>query len=308
MELLAVSIDVDALRLYRSIHGLGAGEGADDPIFTVALPRFFALIGELGVPATLFVVGADAERSPEAFAPVTATGSEVASHSYGHDYRLTRRPPDEIRDDLVRADHALRPLNLDRPIAGFRAPGYNVSPALLEAVAALGYRYDSSLLPAPLYFAARAAAIGLYRVRRHPSRSIPGDPRQFLGPLEPYPMEPSRAWARAPEGSLIELPMACEPTSRAPLIGTTWALAGERVRRWMLRSVLRKLSCIVLELHAIDLLDTTDHPDLGALAEAQRDLRIPASEKIAAFRALISAIRDTREAVTCATMAERLRS
>jgi hypothetical protein len=295
-RLAAITIDVDSLRFYRQIHGLdGSAEVEDDdPIYHLAMPRFFELCARHRAPPTLFLVGRDAPRFAERFAGAGALGAEVASHSFDHDYRLSARASEDIAADLARADAALRPLNGGRPLAGFRAPGYNVTPALLAEVQRIGYRWDSSLLPSPAYFALRAAAIGAYALRRRPSRSLAGDLRQFLGPLSPYPFQNRAPWSPDPAGALLELPMACVPWARTPLIGTSWTVAPEALRSAMWAAVDRALPTIVLELHAIDLLDRQDHPALGELAPAQRDLEVRAADKIAAFDRLFARLGDGR--------------
>lgn len=295
--LAAVTIDVDSLRFYRQIHGLAAPAGAaaqtlaTDPIYTIALPRFWALVEEARIPPTLFLIGADAPAHPAAFAPARALGAEIANHSFAHDYRLTAATPEAIADDLARAHAALAPLAPGGEVCGFRAPGYNTSAPLLEGVRALGYRYDSSLLPSPAYFAARAAAIRLYAALGRPSRSLAGDVRAFAGPQTPYWAEPARPWRRAEDG-ILELPMACDPLTRLPLFGTSWVLAPARLRDGALRRALARLPLLNFEMHAIDLLDASD-PGVGTdLAAAQRDLRVPARTKIEAFRTLFRTLAD----------------
>lgn len=296
----SITIDVDSLAFYHQIHGLSAPALADDPIYRVALPRFFELLDQACVPATLFLVAQDAAAHPLAFAPVGPLACEVASHSFRHDYRLSRAPAAEITADLRAADEALRPLNQGRPLVGFRAPGYNLSPAVLEAALALGYRYDSSLLPAPAYFAARAAAIGLYRLRGRSSRSLVGRVAQFMGPIEPYRMRPEAPWTPAAAGPLWELPMAVEPTTRTPLIGTALATFPAPLWDRLLQRALTRLSFLNFEMHAIDLLDASDHPALAALAPHQRDLQVPARTKLTRFAALFERLRDAGELCTLA--------
>ena len=304
----SISIDVDSLRFYHQIHGLPERPPEDDPIYTVALPRFFELLERLSVPATLFLVAEDAAKHPAAFAPIAPSGSEVASHSFHHDYRLSQKTEGEIRADLAAADRALVPLNGGRPIAGFRAAGYNVSPALLEAVRTLGYRYDSSLLPAPAYFAARATAIGLYRLRGRSSQSLVGRYAQFAGPLEPSRMEPETPWTESSSGLLWELPMAVEPTSRVPLIGTALSALPAQVFEKLLNRALLRLSFFNFEMHAIDFLDETDHPSLRELGPHQKDLRVPAATKLERLAALFSRLKDSAEVATLAAHTEALSS
>lgn len=291
----AITIDVDSLRLYHAIHGLAAPDLETDPIYTHAMPRFWELMD--GEPATLFLIGADASRHPASFAPVRATGSEVASHSHTHDYRLTRKSRAEIDRDLAQAEEALAPLAGGQRPVGFRAPGYNVTPALLELLVERGYLYDSSLLPAPLYFAARGAALAWYRLRGRSSSSLRGDPRAFAGPTAPYRTRPGRYWRRETDGPLLEIPMAVEPTTRLPLIGTSWVLWPQPFRQALLERALRVGTPFVFEMHAIDLLDPSDPGVPEGLAAHQPDLRRPARDKWNALRGLLDRLNGSAEFV-----------
>ncbi len=314
-DLAAITIDVDSLHFYRAIHGLrstGVNPSGDlaarEPIYHTALPRFFELLDEVGVPATLFLIGKDAARYPEAFRG--AEGCEIANHSHAHDYRLSTYDEATIEADLARAEDALSPL-LGGPrdereaerVVGFRAPGYNVSPALLNVLVRRGYTYDSSLLPAPAYWAARAGAIGRYAWLGRPSASIVGHPLQFAGPLRPYRFQPAAAW-RPTDRGLVEIPMAVTPWSRLPLIGTSWVMLPPWLRDRLLSQALRLLPVFNFEMHAIDLLDATDAdipPDLSA---AQPDLRVPYRHKREAFQSLFRRMADARRVTTLAQIAE----
>ncbi len=295
----SLSLDVDSLHCYHSIHGLPPPPAGTDPIYQLAMPRFFELIGEEGVPATLFLIGADAPTHAAFFAPAGPTGCEVANHSFSHDYRLTQRTPEQIRTDLRQAHEALLPLAPQGALHGLRAPGYNTSGALLEAAVELGYRYDSSLLPSPAYFLARAAAIALHRGR---SRSLRGRWQAFTGPLRPYRCELARPWRKVPNGPLLELPIACEPCTRLPLFGTTWSLMPPRLAHMVLRHTLNTLGYVNFELHAIDLLEAREVSP--ALARLQPGLGAPVKIKLRALRALIRQLRESARVVTLAALAE----
>lgn len=299
----AVTIDVDSLCCYRAIHGLPPAPLDEDPIYTVALPRFFDLLDAARIPATLFCIGRDAPAHAEAFAPVARLGCEIASHSFAHDYGLSKKSPAEIREDLARADAALRPLSPHGRIDGFRAPGYNTSQALLAEVVARDY-YDSSLLPAPAYFAARAAAIGLYRLRGRRSSSLVGDARAFAGPLAPYRTDPATPW-RSSDGPLVELPMTCGPTHRVPLFGTALTTFPRRVFDRMVDRTLRTVPLFNFEMHAIDLLDASDVPK--DLAEAQPDLRTSSAEKCFRFGKLFERLARDADVTTLGAFAQSLR-
>ncbi|MBN2358877.1 MAG: polysaccharide deacetylase family protein, partial [Deltaproteobacteria bacterium] len=134
MPCATVSIDIDGIGCYHAIHGLSAPTGVD-PMYAVAMPRFLELVAGLRLKATLFAVGRDAETAAAAqlLRRASDDGHEVANHSYRHDYRLIRQPAIEIESDLAAAHRAIEQATGIAP-RGFRAPGYNVSDALLDAL------------------------------------------------------------------------------------------------------------------------------------------------------------------------------
>ncbi|MEM9114334.1 MAG: polysaccharide deacetylase family protein [Myxococcota bacterium] len=307
MSLAAISIDVDSIRHYHSIHGLEPGPPEEaDPIYATALPRFWELLD--GRPATLFLIGADAPRYAAAFEPASRTGCEIASHSQAHDYRLTRLSKDAMHEDLAAAEAALLPLAGGQKPVGFRAPGYNQSPELLEVLVERGYVYDSSLLPAPAYFGARAVAIGAYSLRGTPSSSLLGRARAFSGPLSPYRTLPHAYWNADEAGTIWELPIGVEPRSRWPLIGTTWVGTPGPLRRSALRALTRRSLPFVFEMHAIDLLDAKDEGVPAELTARQPDLRISVKDKMRRLRELFEALSQDWELTVLADWPDLLKS
>src|SRR5262245_40852821 len=111
MRHLALSIDLDAIDLYRGLYGLDASPESLSPAGNELVPgraaeRFGELCDSLGVKGTLFVVGRDLAlgRGKQALSRLHAAGHELASHSFEHHYDLTRRQPSEIAADLARAE------------------------------------------------------------------------------------------------------------------------------------------------------------------------------------------------------------
>lgn len=310
MTTAAVTIDVDGTGCYHEIHGLPPPP--NDPIFAVALPRFLELCDKVGVRATLFVVGrdlvgddADARRATTKRA--ADDGHEIASHSFAHDYALSTRAPAAIQADLARADDAIF-ATTGRRARGFRAPGYNQSEALFDALEGAGYAYDSSFMPTPAYFAARAAAIALYRARRRPSRSLVGDVREFLAPRAPFFPARGRRFRRAGSADdrrrVIELPIAVSSKLRLPWIGTNLALFPDAVGARLTRAVLDDARPAILELHAIDFAGADDGFSRELVA-AQPDLQVPLATKMRRLEAALRAVRDARPVETLADMAAR---
>jgi peptidoglycan-N-acetylglucosamine deacetylase len=292
----SVSVDLDGLGCYAAIHGLDAKtlpERATQAVPIVALQRLCDLFSSLRLQATFFAIGAELAipGSARGLKAAAAAGHEIASHSHAHDYAISRQRSPEIEADLAQAEQVIAAATGQRP-RGFRAPGYTISPSLLDAVRARGYLYDSSLLPSPPYYAAKAAAIAVYAARRRSSRSILGGVAQLFASRGPH-------W----RDGVRELPVATTPVVRAPVIGTVLlALRGRSA------IALARAGCagghLNLELHGIDALDASDAtPELAA---AQPGLRLAAPEKLRRLRAVLDALRGTMEPLTLERAALRL--
>jgi hypothetical protein len=268
----SVSVDLDGLGCYAAIHGLrlGLDDRALRAVPEVALGRFCDLFAGLGVRGTFFVIGKEAGIAPRALRAAAGGGHEIASHSYAHDYALSRKTREEIAQDLALAERAIEDASGQRP-RGFRAPGYTLSAALLDAVRERGYAYDSSLLPSPPYYAAKAAAIALYALRGRRSLSILGGVGQLF----------ARRKAHRRRG-VRELPVATLPCLRAPVIGTTVLPLPFLARAAFAGGHLN------LELHGIDALDRSDVP--AEIARSQPGMRMPADRKLQRLRRLLGTL------------------
>jgi len=108
------------------------------------LPRILALLDELDAVATFYVPGVVAERHREAIAELAAGRHEIGHHGHAH-----RRPDtmsaQEQRDDLEAGIDVLTEVCGSRPM-GYRAPGWELTPATLDGLVDLGFAYDSSLM------------------------------------------------------------------------------------------------------------------------------------------------------------------
>ena len=307
MRLAAISVDLDSLGHYLRIQGLPETLLDDDARALVArkaVPRFLELFARAKVPATFFVIGADL-ASTELQAALTtahAQGVELASHSFSHDYAISRRSRADIEADLARCEEALARLGVTPE--GFRAPGYTMTPALLQAVAARGYQYDSSAYPAVPYYLAKAGVMATLATLGRPSKAILDSPKVLLAPRVPYRPSLEAPYSRG-ASPLIELPMSVAPVTRIPFIGTFATLMPWPLVELTFRS-LRHDALFNFELHAIDVLDESDGIP-AALVRQQRDVRVPVSTKMERLGRLFSWLADDREPVTLAQAAQRLR-
>jgi hypothetical protein len=270
-----VSVDLDGPGCYHEIHGLPGPDGSvSAAVLRRTVPRILEVLESARSRATFFVIGRDVEEDrasggagAEVLRRAAAHGHELGNHGYAHAYDLVTWSPEEQLEDLRRCDAILRDLGAQPE--GFRAPGYTHDARLLTVVRELGYRYDSSALPSPTYWVAKAAVIASLALRGRRSGSLLRGVASFLGPRGPH---------RRSDTGLVELPMTTSPLLRVPVIGTTLVCGPAPLRAW-LRTVAGRGPHVHLELHAIDLADAaTDGWDPRLVAQ-RPELRIPVAER-----------------------------
>jgi peptidoglycan/xylan/chitin deacetylase (PgdA/CDA1 family) len=93
--------------------------------------------------ATFYLPGHTADHHPDAVAAIMAGGHEVGHHGYLHlgtDGLDSGGQRAELEQGLTALGrHGIRP-------AGYRSPGWELSPETLSMLAELGFSYDSSLM------------------------------------------------------------------------------------------------------------------------------------------------------------------
>jgi len=107
------------------------------------------MFGRHDVKATFFILGEIAEAYPSLVKKIASHGHETGVHGYHHD-QMFRLTPDRAREDIRRARDLIEEVT-GHPVFGFRAPAFSVSPDTrwaLDMIAELGFRYDSSIMPA----------------------------------------------------------------------------------------------------------------------------------------------------------------
>ncbi|MBX5483798.1 MAG: polysaccharide deacetylase family protein [Myxococcaceae bacterium] len=300
----AISVDLDSLPHYCRIHGLP--ESLLDArlrriVYEVAIPRFLQLFDALGVTGTFFAIGEDLEEPANAamLGRAHARGVEVGNHTFSHDYAISRQPKLAIEAEVARGEAAIERAIGVRP-AGFRAPGYTLSPALYGVLVERGYLYDSSTFPAVPYYAAKAGVMGALRALGRPSRAILDSPRVLLAPTGPYRPRLAQPYARG-DGGVLELPITVAPVTRVPFIGTFAAALPTPVVRavW---TTLRGEPLINFELHGVDVLGVDDGLP-RELVRQQRDLGLRAQTKIDRLAEVFRWMRDDLEVVTLSAAA-----
>jgi peptidoglycan-N-acetylglucosamine deacetylase len=286
----AVSIDLDGIACYYRIHGLGTPPPElEHLIYERAVPRAAALFAARGLHVTWFVIGRDADReaplpdraaraaNAERLATLWRAGDELGNHSYSHPYELARMSARDIDDEICGGDRVVRSIT-GEPVRGFRAPGYDVSPVMLDVLARLGYRYDSSIFPAPGYYAAKAAVMAALAAAGRPSGAVLTNPRALVAPTNPYRPSMTAPWRRG-QAPMVELPVAVTPWTRVPAIGTSLLVAPAWLRSRLV-AAMAKRDFFNLELHGIDFADAEKDGIPGELVDRQPDLRIPVADKL----------------------------
>lgn len=110
--------------------------------------KVLGLFKEYGLTATFFVLGWVARRHPGLVRDIAAAGHEVACHGFGHK-RIRFQTPRSFRRDVAASKALLEDLT-GRPVLGYRAPSYSITPETAWALDALieeGFAYDSSIFP-----------------------------------------------------------------------------------------------------------------------------------------------------------------
>jgi peptidoglycan/xylan/chitin deacetylase (PgdA/CDA1 family) len=290
-RLCSVSIDLDPIACYYRIHSLGKPPAElDHVVLERGLPRWVDLLATAGIRATFFVVGGEVDKAPAlraALAALAAAGHELANHSYRHPYDMARLDARVVADEIGECDRVLREITGAPPV-GFRAPGYDVSPVMMSELARRGYRYDSSIFPAPVYYAAKAAVMAGLAAAGRPSGAVMTNPRALVAPTQPYWPAMTAPWRRG-QGPVIELPVAVTPGLRVPAIGTSILVAPAAVRTRVVKAM-RRAPFWNFELHGIDLCDAEEDGIPGELVRRQPDLRIPIATKRTVLAELLAGI------------------
>lgn len=250
MNQAGLSIDMDSVASH--LEGYGFPRPADDGIaYTVALPRILELLERTRARATFFLIGEEASNHAEAVRRIVAEGHEVASHSMTHRLPFLDLGPQTRQFELNASKRLLEDLS-GQEVSGFRAPSWEAGPWLLPALAAAGYRYDSSAYPSVLLLALRAAVAW----RGQPSKRRTGRAMwsAVLGPRKVYriPFE---------GGSLAEVPMYTIPLLRLPYYHTLrFALPGALFRS-IRRVAQARREVVWYQFHAVDFLSMNDGLD-----------------------------------------------
>ena len=104
------------------------------------LPRILGMLDDLGLRATFFVEGLNAELYPEALLEIRDRGHDLGYHGWRHEYWAGLSPSEEAR--LL--ERGVREMGkVDIQPRGFRPPGGRLNPSSLRLLESLGFTYCS---------------------------------------------------------------------------------------------------------------------------------------------------------------------
>jgi polysaccharide deacetylase family protein (PEP-CTERM system associated) len=112
--------------------------------------RLMDLFAAQRVRATCFFLGYVAQRFPQLVRRAVADGHEIASHGFHHRLVYTQQAG-EFHADARKARLLLEDV-AGAPVLGYRAAAFSINettPWFFDKLTEAGYRYDSSVFPAP---------------------------------------------------------------------------------------------------------------------------------------------------------------
>lgn len=110
---------------------------------TFGLPKILDVLDRYGAKATFFVLGAVAEKYPEAVKEIADRGHEIGCHGYYHE-NFGGMPIEEQRNVLRRAKEQIENV-CGKPVSAFRMPEGEMSEETLQVAKEEGFIYSSSL-------------------------------------------------------------------------------------------------------------------------------------------------------------------
>ncbi len=129
--------------------------------------RVVSLLRAAGQRGTFFVLGEVADQYPDLVRRLASEGFELGLHGYAHRLVYGQREGQFARETQA-AKGRLEELG-GREVVGFRAPSWSITRRSLWALkllAAMGFRYDSSILPVHAYLGGMPRSNPLIHRRR----------------------------------------------------------------------------------------------------------------------------------------------
>lgn len=262
----SLSLDLDNKWSYMKTHG-DAGWETFPSYLDVCVPRVLKFLKERDLQITFFIVGQDAdlEKNRDALGQISEAGHEIGNHSYKHEPWLHLYSKTELETEFEKTEKAIAKIT-DQKLAGFRGPGYSLSPTVLEVLAARGYEYDCSTLPT--YIAPLARAYYFFKSPEMSDEEKEKRKKLFGKFSDGFQSLKTYKW-RISEKELTEIPVTTLPVFKTP-IHASYIIYLSTFSKFAARSYWRaalkmcKMTGVQpsLLLHPLDFLSGEDVPEL----------------------------------------------
>ncbi|MDH4055265.1 MAG: polysaccharide deacetylase family protein [Gammaproteobacteria bacterium] len=211
--LASLSLDLDNQWSYMKTHG-DKGWTEYPTYLDWAVPRVLEFLDRRKLKISFFIVGRDAidRRNGSALCAIAEGGHEIGNHSFNHEPWLHLYTHVELDQELEKAEEAIEAATGVCPRA-FRGPGFSLSAATLQVLAARGYQYDATVFPNVLNPLARAyffATSSLTDEEKEQRKELFGTWRDALRPVSPF------NW-RVGESVIREIPVTTMPFFKTPI-------------------------------------------------------------------------------------------
>ena len=271
----SLSLDLDNKWSYMKTHG-DKGWEAFPSYLDVICPRVIDIFAQRDIKITFFVVGQDAalKKNHNALRSLAEAGHEIGNHSFHHEPWLHLYTPDQIAEELQRAQDSIGEATGYRTV-GFRGPGFSVTPTVVETLDRMGYAYDCSTFPTFLGPLARAyyfMSSDLDREELKQRKMLFGKFSEGFRTLRPHRL-------RDEQSRIVRIPVTTMPILKIPIHLSYVLYLGQRspllaksyFRFAMTMCRLARVQPSLL-LHPLDFLGADDDGDLAFFPAMGMDL------------------------------------
>ncbi len=294
MKLAGLSIDVDSVASHLEGYGFARPED-DGKAYEVAIPRALDLFERYGARCTFFMIAEEAVRFPDVVREVMQRGHEVASHSMTHRLPFSNMAEERRTRETNQSKMLLESLS-GGDVVGFRAPSWDLSPDLFDALVDAGYHYDASTYPSLLLPLLRLSV-----ARRSSTGKTKTESSIFAGVFGP-----TKVHRRGKDGRhLVEVPICTAPFTRLPYYHTLRFLLPGPAFTVLSRWARTRRGPITYQFHAVDFMgvdaDGLDsriarHPGMSVPLDRKMELAERAIQELASRRRVVP----LAEIVSCA--------
>ena len=263
----SLSLDADNLWSYLKIQGDKRWQSYPS-YFEYFIPLVLKILNNLKLKITFFIVGLDAaqKKNHNIIKMICDDGHEVGNHSFHHESWLQQYSKQELADEILKADAAIKNAAGQRPV-GFRGPGFSWSANLMEVLANNDYKYDASILPTYLGPVARTYYFkksNLDKMEKDRRKELFGKFTHGFLPTHPF------YWRLKSGPALLEIPVTTIPVLKTPF-HLSYLLYLGRVSKILMLAYLQ-LAIIVCKLksenpsfllHPLDFLGGDDVKELS---------------------------------------------